>query len=210
MPYTDADALFRDRRRAEGGEGDVDDGGDDEHFDGRVRGSRRADTGDGRRRNSQRDGATKTRKRRADRIPPRGQRRRASWRRGCVPPAADRGGRGRRRRRWRRRTRPKLSLSHAKLSRETNNMKPSLLLSSKVSQIASAKLKSSKSAVLDMIKDPLLRNVNVDNAQELKMDTMAVIAATSTTGSTSSMLNRTLGKNMAIKTRQRVEVPPNV
>ena len=89
-------------------------------------------------------------------------------------------------------------------------MKPSLLLSSKVSQIASAKLKSSKSAVLDMIKDPLLRNVNVDNAQELKMDTMAVIAATSTTGSTSSMLNRTLGKNMAIKTRQRVEVPPNV
>ena len=31
MPY-----LSRDRRRAEGGEGDVDDGVDDEHVDGRV------------------------------------------------------------------------------------------------------------------------------------------------------------------------------
>jgi hypothetical protein len=105
----------------------------------------------------------------------------------------------------------KLSLSHAKFSREMNNiMKSSLLSSSAVSQIASTKLKSSKSAVLDMIKDPLLRNVNVNNAQEQKFDTTTVIAATSTIGSTSSMLNRTPGKNTAIKTRQRVEVPPNV
>ena len=43
MPY-----LSRDRRRAEGGEGDVDDSVDDEHVDGRVRGPHRADTGDGR------------------------------------------------------------------------------------------------------------------------------------------------------------------
>jgi hypothetical protein len=89
-------------------------------------------------------------------------------------------------------------------------MKSSLMSSSAVSQIASTKLKSSKSAVLDMIKDPLLRNVNVDNAQEQKMDMTTVIAATSTTGTTSSMLNRTPGKNTAIKTRQRVEFPPNV
>jgi len=32
MPY-----LYRDRQRAEGGEGDVDNGVDDEHLDGRVR-----------------------------------------------------------------------------------------------------------------------------------------------------------------------------
>ena len=38
-----------------GGEGHVDDGGDDEHVDGRVRGPRRADTGDGRRWRSRRD-----------------------------------------------------------------------------------------------------------------------------------------------------------
>lgn len=92
----------------------------------------------------------------------------------------------------------------------TNNMKSSLMSSSAVSQIASTKLKSSKSAVLDMMKDPLLRNVNMNNAQEQKLDTTTVIAATSTTGSTSSMLNRTPGKNTAIKTRQRVEFPPNV
>ena len=50
MPY-----LSRDRRRAEWGEGDVDDGVDDEHVDGRVRGPHRADTGDGRRWRSRRD-----------------------------------------------------------------------------------------------------------------------------------------------------------
>ena len=50
MPY-----LSRDRRRAEGGEGDVDDDIDDDHVDGRVRGPRRADTGDGRRWRSRRD-----------------------------------------------------------------------------------------------------------------------------------------------------------
>jgi hypothetical protein len=55
-------------------------------------------------------------------------------------------------------------------------MKSSLLSSSAVSQIASTKLKSSKAAVLDMIKDPLLRNVNVNNAQEQKFDTTTVIA----------------------------------
>jgi hypothetical protein len=51
MPY-----LSRDRQRAEGGEGDVDDGIDDEHIDGRVRGPRLADTGNGRRRRLRRDG----------------------------------------------------------------------------------------------------------------------------------------------------------
>jgi len=45
----DADALSRDRRRAEGEEDDVDEGGDVKNDDGRVRGPRRADTGDGRR-----------------------------------------------------------------------------------------------------------------------------------------------------------------
>ena len=54
-PYVDTDALSCDRRRAEGGEGDVDDGGDDEHVDGPVCGPRRMDTGDGRLRRSQRD-----------------------------------------------------------------------------------------------------------------------------------------------------------
>jgi hypothetical protein len=39
-----------------GGEGHVDDGGDDEHVDGRVRGPRLADTGNGRRWRSRRDG----------------------------------------------------------------------------------------------------------------------------------------------------------
>ena len=38
MPYTNADALSCDRRRAEGGEGNVDDGGDNEHVDVRVQG----------------------------------------------------------------------------------------------------------------------------------------------------------------------------
>ena len=51
MPY-----LSRDRRRAEGGEGDVDDGVDDEHIDGRVRGQRLVDTGNGRRRRLRHDG----------------------------------------------------------------------------------------------------------------------------------------------------------
>ena len=40
--------LSRDRRRAEGGEGDVDNGVDDEYVDGRVRGPRLVDTGNGR------------------------------------------------------------------------------------------------------------------------------------------------------------------
>jgi len=39
--------VSRDRRRAEGGEGDVDDGVDDEHVDGRVRGPSLADTRNG-------------------------------------------------------------------------------------------------------------------------------------------------------------------
>ena len=50
MPY-----LSRDRRRAEGGEGNVDDGVDGEHVNGRVRGPHRADTGDGRWWRSRRD-----------------------------------------------------------------------------------------------------------------------------------------------------------
>jgi hypothetical protein len=62
-PTDDGDALaggeaaFRRPRPAagRGGEGDVDDGGDNEHVDGRVRGPRRADTGDGRRWRSRRD-----------------------------------------------------------------------------------------------------------------------------------------------------------
>jgi len=43
----DMSYLSRDRRRAEGGEGDVDDGVDDEHVDGRVRGPSLADTRNG-------------------------------------------------------------------------------------------------------------------------------------------------------------------
>ena len=52
----DADNLSRDRRRAEGGEGDVNNGVDDEHGDGCVQGPRLADTGNGRWRKLQRDG----------------------------------------------------------------------------------------------------------------------------------------------------------
>jgi len=52
----DDDDLSRDRRRAEGGEGDVDDGVDDEHIDGRVRGPRLADTRNGQWRRLWRDG----------------------------------------------------------------------------------------------------------------------------------------------------------
>ena len=48
--------LSRDRRWAEGGEGDIDDGVDDEHVDGRVRGLRLADTRNGQRRRLWRDG----------------------------------------------------------------------------------------------------------------------------------------------------------
>ena len=44
MPY-----LSRDWQWAEGGEGNIDDGVDDDHVDGRVRGPRLADTGNGRR-----------------------------------------------------------------------------------------------------------------------------------------------------------------
>ena len=51
MPY-----LSRDWRRAEGGEGDVDNGVDDEHIDGRVQGPRLADTGNGQRRRFRHDG----------------------------------------------------------------------------------------------------------------------------------------------------------
>ena len=52
----DNDDLSRDQRRAEGGEGDVDDGIDDEHVDGRVRSPRLADTGNGQRRRLRHDG----------------------------------------------------------------------------------------------------------------------------------------------------------
>ena len=51
MPY-----LSRDRQRAEGGEGNVDDGIDNEHVNGRVRGPRLADTGNGRWRRLRCDG----------------------------------------------------------------------------------------------------------------------------------------------------------
>ena len=51
MPY-----LSSDRRQAEGGEGNVDDGVDDEHVDGRVQGPRLADTRNGRRRRLRHDG----------------------------------------------------------------------------------------------------------------------------------------------------------
>ena len=51
MPY-----LSRDRRWAEGGEGDVDDGIDDEHVDRHVRGTGLADTGNGLRRRLRHDG----------------------------------------------------------------------------------------------------------------------------------------------------------
>jgi hypothetical protein len=52
MPYYPS----RDRRRAEGGEGGIDDGVDDEHVDGRVRGPRLADTGNERRWRLRREG----------------------------------------------------------------------------------------------------------------------------------------------------------
>jgi len=55
----DDDDLSCDRRWAEGGEGDVDDGVDDEHLDGHVRGPRLADTGNGQRRRLRRDGNNK-------------------------------------------------------------------------------------------------------------------------------------------------------
>jgi len=47
MPYADTDVLSRDRRRAEGEEDDVDNGGDDKHIDGPVRGPCWVDTGVG-------------------------------------------------------------------------------------------------------------------------------------------------------------------
>jgi hypothetical protein len=52
----DNDELSRDRRWAEGGEGNVDDGVDGEHVNGRVRCPRLADAGNGRRRRLRRDG----------------------------------------------------------------------------------------------------------------------------------------------------------
>ncbi|KAL3780255.1 hypothetical protein ACHAW5_003264 [Stephanodiscus triporus] len=103
----------------------------------------------------------------------------------------------------------KLSLSHAKLSIERIGTKSSFT-SPKISQIASTNLKASKSAVLDMIKDPLLRNFNADSAQEYNVETMTELAATSTTDGTFSLLNRLPGSNMAIKTRQRLAVPSYV
>jgi len=48
--------LSRDRRRAEGGEGGIDDGIDDEHVDGRVQGPCLTDTRNGRRRRLRCDG----------------------------------------------------------------------------------------------------------------------------------------------------------
>ena len=50
------DDLFCNRQRAEGGEGNIDDGVDDEHADGRVRGPHLADTGNGRRWRLRHDG----------------------------------------------------------------------------------------------------------------------------------------------------------
>ena len=52
----DDDDLSHDRRRAEGGEGNVDNGIDDEHVNGRVWGPHLVDTGNGRRRRLWRDG----------------------------------------------------------------------------------------------------------------------------------------------------------
>ena len=52
----DNDDLSRDRRQAEGGEGDIDDGVDDEHIDGCVQGPRLADTGNGQRQGLRHDG----------------------------------------------------------------------------------------------------------------------------------------------------------
>ena len=51
MPY-----LSRVCQRAEGGEGNVDDGVDDDHVDGHVRGPHLADTGNGLRRRLRHDG----------------------------------------------------------------------------------------------------------------------------------------------------------
>jgi len=48
MMYADTDALSCDQRREEGGEGDIDDSGDNKHVDGPVCGPRQVDTGDGR------------------------------------------------------------------------------------------------------------------------------------------------------------------
>ena len=52
----DDDDLSCNRRWAEGGEGNVDDGVDDEHINRRVRGPRLADTGNGQRRRLRCDG----------------------------------------------------------------------------------------------------------------------------------------------------------
>ena len=56
MPYANADTLYRDWRWAEGGEDDVDDGGNNEHINERVRGLCWEDTGDRQWRNTQCDG----------------------------------------------------------------------------------------------------------------------------------------------------------
>jgi hypothetical protein len=78
--------LCRDRRRAEGGEGGVNDGVDDEHVNRHVWGPRLVDFGNGRWWRLRRDGDNDMTSRRADRIPPpRRRRQRASWRRGCIP-----------------------------------------------------------------------------------------------------------------------------
>ncbi|KAL3823514.1 hypothetical protein ACHAXA_010836 [Cyclostephanos tholiformis] len=98
----------------------------------------------------------------------------------------------------------KLSLSAAKISRNTNNTKSSLV-SSKVTQVASTKLRSSKLAVLDMIKDPLLQNA-VNNSGGHNMEMMKLLAVTSKTSSTPALLYRPTDKNMAFKTRQRFAV----
>ena len=52
----DMPCLSRNWRRAKGGEGDIDNGIDNDHVDGRVRGPHLADTGNGRWRRSRRDG----------------------------------------------------------------------------------------------------------------------------------------------------------
>ena len=52
----DDDDLSRDQRRAEGGEGNFDNGVDNEHVDGHVRGLHLVDTGNGQRRRLRRGG----------------------------------------------------------------------------------------------------------------------------------------------------------
>ena len=56
MPYANADMLSHNWRRAEGGEGDVDDGSNNKHIDWCVQGLRWVDNGEGQRQSSGYDG----------------------------------------------------------------------------------------------------------------------------------------------------------